>query len=156
MPKPDSLRSGLTITGITNIGAARRDYQMLPISGRVTVTPLKALQFSLFQNSSVCRPPLPYRFTAKIPFVQTLTYSIRSFFTSIPAHTPHCTAPRFLYTTTATFIMAPIPKSMSGILIEENGGIEVLKWKTDLPVPQPKDGEILVRNEFVGVNYIDT
>jgi len=52
--------------------------------------------------------------------------------------------------------MAPIPKSMSGILIEENGGVEVLKWKTDLPVPQLKDGEILVRNEFAGVNYIDT
>ncbi|KAK0619959.1 hypothetical protein B0T14DRAFT_537577 [Immersiella caudata] len=52
--------------------------------------------------------------------------------------------------------MAPIPKSMSGILIEENGGVEALKWKTDLPVPQLQDDEILVRNEFAGVNYIDT
>ncbi len=52
--------------------------------------------------------------------------------------------------------MAPIPKTMSGILIEETGGVEVLKWKTDLPVPDVKEGEILVRNEFVGVNYIDT
>ncbi len=52
--------------------------------------------------------------------------------------------------------MAPIPKAMSGILIEETGGIDVLKWKTDIPVPELKDGEILVRNEFIGVNYIDT
>ena len=52
--------------------------------------------------------------------------------------------------------MAPIPKTMSGILIEETGGVEVLKWKTDLPVPQLQDNEILVRNEYAGVNYIDT
>ncbi|AEO60723.1 hypothetical protein MYCTH_2310250 [Thermothelomyces thermophilus ATCC 42464] len=52
--------------------------------------------------------------------------------------------------------MAPVPKTMSGILIEETGGVEVLKWKTDLPVPELKEGEVLVRNEFIGVNYIDT
>ncbi|KAK4140260.1 uncharacterized protein C8A04DRAFT_32218 [Dichotomopilus funicola] len=52
--------------------------------------------------------------------------------------------------------MASIPKTMSGILIEENGGVEALKWKTDIAVPELKDGEILVRNEYVGVNYIDT
>ncbi len=52
--------------------------------------------------------------------------------------------------------MAPIPKTMSGILIEENGGVDVLKWKTDLPAPELKEGEILVRNEFIGVNFIDT
>ena len=52
--------------------------------------------------------------------------------------------------------MAPIPRTMSGILIEEVGGIEALKWKTDLPVPELKEGEVLVKNEFIGVNYIDT
>ena len=52
--------------------------------------------------------------------------------------------------------MPPIPKTMSGILIEENGGVDVLQWKTDLPVPELKEGEILVRNEFIGVNFIDT
>lgn len=52
--------------------------------------------------------------------------------------------------------MPPIPKSMSGILIEETGGVDQLHWKTDLPVPELKDGEVLVRNEFIGVNYIDT
>lgn len=52
--------------------------------------------------------------------------------------------------------MASIPKTMSGIVIEQVGGPEVLKWKTDLPVPELKEGEVLVKNEYVGVNYIDT
>ncbi|CAG8961619.1 hypothetical protein HYFRA_00006155 [Hymenoscyphus fraxineus] len=55
-----------------------------------------------------------------------------------------------------TFIMPPLPKVMKGVLIEKTGGVEVLQYKTDLPVPSPKEGEILVRNEFIGVNYIDT
>ncbi|KAK4034631.1 hypothetical protein C8A01DRAFT_38890 [Parachaetomium inaequale] len=52
--------------------------------------------------------------------------------------------------------MSSTPKTMSGILIEETGGPEVLQWKTDLPVPELKEGEVLVRNEFVGVNFIET
>src|SRR3569833_238066 len=49
-----------------------------------------------------------------------------------------------------------IPKSMPGILIERTGGVEVLQWKTDLPVPEPKENEVLVKNEYIGVNFIDT
>ena len=49
-----------------------------------------------------------------------------------------------------------IPKTMKGVLIEKTGGTEVLEYKTDLPVPTPKDGEILVKNDFIGINYIDT
>ncbi|KAK9782600.1 putative Enoyl reductase (ER) domain-containing protein [Seiridium cardinale] len=52
--------------------------------------------------------------------------------------------------------MASVPKSMGGILIEETGSSDVLKWKTDIPVPELKPGQILVKNEWVGVNYIDT
>ncbi|KAK4163222.1 chaperonin 10-like protein [Cladorrhinum sp. PSN259] len=52
--------------------------------------------------------------------------------------------------------MSPIPTTMSGIYITQNGGVEVLDSKTDLPVPQLKPGEILVRNEYAGVNFIDT
>ena len=52
--------------------------------------------------------------------------------------------------------MAPIPKTMSGILVEETGGVDVLKYKTDLPVPEPKEGEVLVKIEYIGINYIDT
>ncbi|MCJ1469818.1 NADPH:quinone reductase [Pseudocyphellaria aurata] len=49
-----------------------------------------------------------------------------------------------------------IPKTMKGVLIEKTGGTEVLQYRTNLPVPKPKDDEILVRNEYIGVNYIDT
>ncbi len=49
-----------------------------------------------------------------------------------------------------------IPKTMKGVLIEKTGGVEVLQYKTDLPVPTPKAGEILVKNDFIGINYIDT
>jgi hypothetical protein len=52
--------------------------------------------------------------------------------------------------------MASIPRTMKGVLIEKTGGVKVLQWKTDLPVPTPKEGEVLVKNDFIGINYIDT
>lgn len=55
-----------------------------------------------------------------------------------------------------TITMASLPKTMKGVLIEETGGPEVLLYKTDLPVPTLKEGEILVKNDFAGINYIDT
>jgi len=45
---------------------------------------------------------------------------------------------------------------MEGVIINKTGGSDVLEFKTDLPVPQPKEGEVLIKNDFVGVNYIDT
>lgn len=52
--------------------------------------------------------------------------------------------------------MAPIPASMTAVRIPKNGGVEVLEYKTTYPVPSLKPGEVLVRNAFAGVNYIDT
>ena len=49
-----------------------------------------------------------------------------------------------------------VPSTMKGIWIEKTGGVEVLQYRTDLAVPQPKDDEVLVRNEIAGVNFIDT
>lgn len=49
-----------------------------------------------------------------------------------------------------------IPKLMKGILIEKTGGTEVLQYRDDLPIPVPKDGEVLLKIEFIGINYIDT
>lgn len=43
---------------------------------------------------------------------------------------------------------------MKGVLFKAVGGIEVLEFK-DLPVPSIKPGEVLVKNQYVGVNYID-
>jgi NADPH2:quinone reductase len=52
--------------------------------------------------------------------------------------------------------MSSLPKTMKAVQIEKTGGTDVLQYKTDVPVPEPKEGEVLVKNEFVGINYIDT
>ncbi|KAK6076840.1 hypothetical protein SCUP234_06909 [Seiridium cupressi] len=53
-------------------------------------------------------------------------------------------------------VMTQAPETMSGVLIEEGGDISKLQWRTDLHVPTPDQGEVLIRNEFAGVNYMDT
>lgn len=45
---------------------------------------------------------------------------------------------------------------MKGVQISQTGGPEVLSYLTDLPVPTPKDDEVLVKNSTIGINYIDT
>jgi NADPH2:quinone reductase len=52
--------------------------------------------------------------------------------------------------------MASLPKTMKAVQIEKTGGTDVLQYKTDVPVPEPKEGEVLVKNEYIGINYIDT
>ncbi|KAI9763146.1 MAG: NADPH:quinone reductase [Candelina submexicana] len=49
-----------------------------------------------------------------------------------------------------------LPNTMKGVQISKTGGTEVLEYLTDLPIPEPKEGEILVKNDAVGINYIDT
>lgn len=66
----------------------------------------------------------------------------------LPVTKPHI----FQHTRT----MASLPKTMKGIQISKTGGVDVLEWKTDIPVPEPKAGEVLVKNDFIGVNFIDT
>ncbi|KAG5971828.1 hypothetical protein E4U55_001051 [Claviceps digitariae] len=51
--------------------------------------------------------------------------------------------------------MAPIPPTMKAVQIAATGGPEVLEFK-DVPVPEPSASQVLVKNEFAGVNYIDT
>ncbi|KAL9030218.1 MAG: hypothetical protein Q9196_001634 [Gyalolechia fulgens] len=51
--------------------------------------------------------------------------------------------------------MVPIPKVMKAVQIEQTGGVEVLHYK-DIPIPTPKEDEVLIKNEYAGVNYIDT
>ncbi|GKT70241.1 quinone oxidoreductase [Colletotrichum tofieldiae] len=49
-----------------------------------------------------------------------------------------------------------LPQTMNGVQISRTGGIEVLDHHTDLPVPAPAEGQVLVRNAYAGVNFIDT
>ncbi|KAI3343099.1 hypothetical protein F4824DRAFT_444494 [Ustulina deusta] len=55
-----------------------------------------------------------------------------------------------------TRTMASIPSTMKAVYINKTGGTEVLEYKTDVPVPTPADGQILVQNHYLGVNFIDT
>lgn len=51
---------------------------------------------------------------------------------------------------------AELPKTQKVVQIEKTGGVDVLQY-TDAPVPSDlKDDEVLVKNEFIGINYIDT
>ncbi|KAI1808338.1 NAD(P)-binding protein [Daldinia bambusicola] len=49
-----------------------------------------------------------------------------------------------------------IPATQKAVIIEKTGGLEVLQHKTDVPVPAVVDGQILVKNDYIGVNFIDT
>lgn len=49
-----------------------------------------------------------------------------------------------------------IPTKQKGVVVEKTGGPEVLEYKTDLPVPIPGEGQILVKNHLASINYIDT
>ena len=83
----------------------------------------------------------------------------------------HLTSPSKVYSTrgltlgliafrqiqTSTKMATPaIPTSIAAVVMNKPGGTEVLEYKTDLPVPQLKAGEILVKNEYIGINFIDT
>ena len=54
-----------------------------------------------------------------------------------------------------TMTSVSIPKTMKGVQMENFGGPEVLQYKTDLPIPVPASGEVLVKNDFIGINYVD-
>ena len=44
---------------------------------------------------------------------------------------------------------------MKAVTISKNGGPEVLEIK-DIKLENPKSGEVLIKNEAIGLNYIDT
>ena len=46
--------------------------------------------------------------------------------------------------------------TMDAVLINKTGGTVVLEYKTDVPIPTLKGGEVLLKNEYIGVNFIDT
>ena len=51
--------------------------------------------------------------------------------------------------------MTEIPATMSAVLLTGNGGFECLSYRTDVPVPQPRAGEVLIRVGACGVNNTD-
>ncbi len=51
--------------------------------------------------------------------------------------------------------MSTLPTQMKGVLLTGHGGPEVLEYREDLSVPQPREREVLVRVLAAGVNNTD-
>lgn len=45
---------------------------------------------------------------------------------------------------------------MRAVLVPEHGSADAMKYTDSHPVPTPTDGQVLVKNHFAGVNFIDT
>jgi len=50
---------------------------------------------------------------------------------------------------------AALPAVMTGVQLTGHGGFEKLAYRTDIPVPQPAAGEVLIRVAAAGVNNTD-
>lgn len=49
-----------------------------------------------------------------------------------------------------------IPTTMKAVVVRSHGGIDALSYETEYPVPELPDGHVLVKNQFAGLNFIDT
>jgi NADPH:quinone reductase-like Zn-dependent oxidoreductase len=54
-----------------------------------------------------------------------------------------------------TVISKTIPKTMRGVELVGHGGLEMLRYREDLLVPQPQQGDVLIRVAAAGVNNTD-
>ena len=52
--------------------------------------------------------------------------------------------------------MASLPSTMRAVSFSKPGGPDVLEYTDTQSLPKPSDGQVLVKNNFAGVNYIDT
>ncbi|TKW54534.1 putative quinone oxidoreductase [Colletotrichum tanaceti] len=93
--------------------------------------------------------PLSSTLATRLPLAASRTP--RPFHTSPPLARPLSPAPHFTMASSSS-----VPQTTNGIRISRTGGTDVLDHHTDLPVPVPAAGEVLVRNAYAGVNYIDT
>ena len=51
--------------------------------------------------------------------------------------------------------MPDLPTTMAAVLLTGHGGLEKLEYRTDVPVPRPAAGEVLVQVSAAGVNNTD-
>lgn len=51
--------------------------------------------------------------------------------------------------------MTTLPTTMKGVLLTGHGGPEMLEYRQDIPVPRPKENEVLIRVSAAGVNNTD-
>jgi NADPH2:quinone reductase len=55
-----------------------------------------------------------------------------------------------------TFQKMSIPSVQHAVVVEEVGGPKVTKYRTDVAVPMPQEGQVFVKNTVSGVNFVDT
>src|SRR5271167_2040519 len=67
-----------------------------------------------------------------------------------------CTTTTVVSLTTRRRNMSSLPSTMKAVVVSKTGGPEVLEYTTSQPVPKLSDGQVLVKNKFAGINYIDT
>lgn len=52
--------------------------------------------------------------------------------------------------------MSSVPPTMKAAVVRETGDAHAMKIETDYPTPTLKAGGVIVKNEFAGINFIDT
>jgi NADPH:quinone reductase-like Zn-dependent oxidoreductase len=60
-----------------------------------------------------------------------------------------------VHTATSPGSAEPVPATMSGVVLIGHGGFDKLQFRTDLPVPSPGPGEVLIRVAAAGINNTD-
>ena len=48
-----------------------------------------------------------------------------------------------------------LPRTMAAVLLTGHGGLEQLEYRTDVPVPRPESGEVLIQVAAAGINNTD-
>ena len=51
--------------------------------------------------------------------------------------------------------MSTIPEKMIGVFLTGHGGLDQLEYRKDIPVPEPKTNEVLIKVGAAGVNNTD-
>jgi len=52
--------------------------------------------------------------------------------------------------------MSTVPATMKAAVVRAVGDADALKVETDFPTPTITDGQVLVKNQYAGINFIDT
>lgn len=48
-----------------------------------------------------------------------------------------------------------MPRTMAAVLLTGHGGLDRLEYRTDVPVPRPQSGEVLIQVAASGINNTD-
>ncbi len=48
-----------------------------------------------------------------------------------------------------------LPGTMAAVLLTGHGGLEELEYRTDVPVPRPREGEVLIQVAAAAIDNTD-